>query len=73
MKKKDKNLGEFEAICEDISYDGKGVTHYQGKVVFVSGFFLNEKAIIRLTYERSEFYVGKIIKFATTDINDIVP
>lgn len=62
MKKKDKNLGEFEAICEDISYDGKGVTHYQGKVVFVSGFFLNEKAIIRLTYERSEFYVGKIIK-----------
>ena len=38
MKKKDKNLGEFEAICEDISYDGKGVTHYQGKVVFVSGF-----------------------------------
>ena len=43
MKKKDKNLGEFEAICEDMSFDGKGVTHYQGKVVFVTGFFLNEK------------------------------
>ena len=25
-KKKDKNLGEFEAICEDMSFDGKGVT-----------------------------------------------
>ncbi len=61
-KKKNLNLGEFEAICEDVSFDGKGVTHYQGKVVFVAGFFLGEKAIIRLTYERSEFYVGKIIK-----------
>lgn len=61
-KKRDLNLGEFEAICEDMSFDGKGVTHYQGKVVFVPGFFLNEKAIIRLVYERSEFYAGKIIK-----------
>lgn len=61
-KKQEKNLGEFEAVCENYSYDGKGVTHYEGKPVFVAGFFLEEKAIIRLIYERSEFYVGKIVK-----------
>ena len=74
MKKKvEKNLGEFEAVCEDYSYDGKGVTHYQGKVVFVNGFFLNEKAIIRLTYERSEFYIGKIVKLLTKSPSRIEP
>ena len=72
-KKKDKNLGEFEAICEDMSFDGKGVTHYQGKVVFVTGFFLNEKAIIRLTYERSEFYVGKVVKLISKSPYRIEP
>ncbi len=72
-KKRDLNLGEFEATCEDISFDGKGVTHYQGKVVFVPGFFLYEKAIIRLVYERSEFYAGKIIKIITKSPYRIEP
>lgn len=71
--KKEKNLGEFEATCVDQSYDGKGVTRYNGKVVFVAGFFLHEKALIRLIYERSEFYIGKIVKLIKKSPSRIEP
>ncbi len=71
--KKEKNLGEFEAICEDLSFDGKGITRYHGKVVFVAGFFPHEKAVIRLIYERSEFYIGKIVKLLKKSSQRIDP
>lgn len=72
-KHQEKNLGEVTLICEDLSFDGKGVSHYQNKPVFIPGFFLREKAIVRLVYERSEFYVGKIIKLLEKSPDRIEP
>lgn len=51
---------EFEAVCENMSFDGKGCVHYNGHVGFIPGLIEGEKADIVMTYYTSNQFTGYV-------------
>ena len=51
---------EFEAICENMSFDGKGCVHYKNHVGFIPSLLEGEKARIVMTYYTSNQFTGYV-------------
>ena len=72
-KKKNYDLGTITGICVDYTYDGKGIVKTSTKPVFVDALLLGEKADIKLNFEKSEMFFGKIIKLYNLSDDRIKP
>lgn len=56
MSRRNKKLPDpVEVVIEDLSHDGRGVTHVDGKAVFVFGALKSEKVRIRYTRRTRHF------------------
>jgi len=71
MRQRNKEI--FTAECIDLSSEGKGVTFYDGLIVFVDGLFLHEKADIEIEYYRAGAAYGKIKKLYNPSKDRIQP
>ncbi|MCH5180017.1 MAG: 23S rRNA (uracil(1939)-C(5))-methyltransferase RlmD [Erysipelotrichales bacterium] len=72
-KKKNFDLGTITGTCVDYTYDGKGIVRTPAKPVFVDALLVGEKADIKLNYEKSEMYFGKIVKLHNLSNDRIKP
>ncbi len=72
-KKKTFDLGTIIGTCVDYTYDGKGIVKTATKPVFVDSLLVGEKADIKLNYEKSEMFFGKILKLHNLSQNRIKP
>ncbi len=55
-------MREFEVEVADYGYDGEGVGHLDGKVVFVPYLLKGERALCRVVKEKSSFIQAKLVK-----------
>lgn len=55
-------MKDFEVEITDYGYDGEGVGHLDGKVVFVPYLLKGERALCRATKEKSSFIQAKVVK-----------
>lgn len=60
--------GEFETAIESLSHDGRGVTHVDGKAVFIEGALAGERVKFRYVEKTRKFDVG-----VTTDVLEPSP
>ena len=51
---------EFEAVCENMSFDGKGCVFYNGHIGFIPGLIKGERAKIVMTYYTSNQFTGYV-------------
>ena len=72
MGKVNKHI-EFEAVCENMSFDGKGCVHYNGHVGFIPNLIEGEKANIVMTYYTSNQFTGYVKELLTTSENRVKP
>lgn len=72
-KKKSFNLGTITGTCVDYTFDGKGIVKTPTKPCFVDALIVGENADIKLNYQKSEFYYGKILKLHNLSPNRIKP
>jgi len=64
---------EIQGVCHDYTHDGQGIVRHEGKPIFVEGLFLNEEAIVEITYERQDYSYGKIKKLIKLSPDRITP
>jgi len=64
---------EIQGFCHDYTHDGQGIVRYEGKPIFVDGLFLNEEAIVEITYVRPDYSYGKIKKLIKLSPDRITP
>lgn len=64
---------EFEAVCENMSYDGKGCVHYNGHIGFIPSLIEGEKAKIIMTYYTSNQFTGYVSEYLTKSPNRVKP
>lgn len=56
-------IGEiFDASCEDVSFEGKGVCFVEGKAGFVPSMLPGDEGEIEIEYRRNGVYFGKLKK-----------
>jgi len=67
------SLSSFTGVCVDYTHDGQGIVKNNGKPVFVYGLLLGEEAEIQLTYEKSDYCFGKIVKITKISPDRIQP
>lgn len=72
MNKGTKNK-EFEAVCENMSFDGKGCVHYNNHVGFIPSLLEGEKARIVMTYYTSNQFSGYVKELITTSKDRVKP
>lgn len=72
-KKKNFDLGTITGTCVDYTFDGKGIVKTSTKPVFVDALIVGETADIKLNYEKSAMYYGKITKLHNLSPNRIKP
>ncbi len=66
-------LKEIRGTCVGYSHDGRGIIKDAGKPIFIDGLFLDEEAIVTLTYERSDYAIGKIKQLIKLSPDRITP
>ena len=54
------NKEVITGTCVDLSSEGKGIIKDDGRVIFVDGLFIGEKAEIETQYTRAGVYFGKV-------------
>lgn len=59
-RRKKLNPNPVEATIESLSHDGRGVTHIDGKAVFISGALPNEKVLFTYTNTSRKFDEGRV-------------
>ena len=52
----------FETTVEDLSHDGRGVTHEDGKAVFIHGALPGERVRYRLAARRRKFDIADVVE-----------
>ena len=57
-RKKRLPAGEFEAVIESLSHEGRGVTHIDGKAVFIDGALPGERVMFRYVKRQRSFDNG---------------
>lgn len=72
-KKKNFDLGTITGTCVDYTFDGKGIVKTKTKPVFVDALLVGETADIKLNYQKSEMYFGKILKLHNLSKDRIKP
>ncbi len=63
----------IEATIESLAHDGKGITHTDGKVVFVPGTLPGEEVLYKLTGRRRNFDSGEIVEVLTASPDRVEP
>lgn len=64
---------EFEATCENMSFDGKGCVFYNGHIGFIPGLIEGEKAKIVMTYYTSNQFTGYVKEVIEPSLNRVKP
>lgn len=64
---------ETELVCTDLSDQGFGIGHLDGKTIFVSDLLPNERARIRIIKDKKTFAIGKVIERTVTSSDRIEP
>jgi len=63
----------FEAVIEDLSHDGRGVTTHGEKTVFVHGALPGERVLVRLTDRKRRFDEGETVEVIEPSADRIEP
>lgn len=62
-----------QATIESLAHDGKGITHNDGKVVFVPGTLPGEEVLYKLTGRRRSFDSGTLLEVLTSSPDRVEP
>ena len=65
--------GTFPAVIEDLSQDGRGVTHRDGKAVFIDDALPGETVTFAYTGRHRHFDEGRVAEILTTSADRIEP
>lgn len=63
----------FEATISDLSHDGRGISHINGKTTFISGALPNETIKAQYTNKRSQFDEAKLIEVIIPSPERVTP
>ncbi len=63
----------FEASITGFSHEGRGVAHYEEKVVFVDGALLGERVKVKLTKTHRRFDEGEVIEVIEASPDRVEP
>jgi len=63
----------IEATIESLAHDGKGITHRDGKVVFIPGTLPGEEVSYKLTGSRRNFDSGTLLNVITASSDRVEP
>lgn len=63
----------FLGECRDLSYEGKGVTDFEGRPVFVESMFPGDKGEVEIIYERNHQLYGELRSLKQKSPNRIEP
>lgn len=66
-------MKEFEASITDLSHDGRGVTHIDGKAVFVSGALPGEEVLLRIRKRHRHFDEAEVVELRTRSPHRVEP
>ena len=75
MARRKKRLPQapVEAVIESLSQDGRGVTHIDGKAVFIDGALPNEKVIFKYIGKKRNYDEGKAIEIIDASADRVEP
>lgn len=65
--------GEFETTIESLSHDGRGVTHIDGKAIFIDGALAGEKIEFQYTGKQRNFDEGSVTKIIEASEDRVEP
>ncbi len=65
--------GEFEARVESLSHDGRGVTHIDGKTVFLDGALPGEKVLFEYTGSSRKHDDGRVTEVLEASADRVTP
>ncbi|MGV6816202.1 MAG: 23S rRNA (uracil(1939)-C(5))-methyltransferase RlmD [Thiotrichales bacterium] len=65
--------GEFEAVIESLSHDGRGVTHLEGKAVFIEGALPGEQVSFRYVEKTRHFDAGVVVEVLSASEDRVEP
>ena len=63
----------YELEIESLSHEGRGVAHFEDKVIFVSGALPGERVIADRTFSRTKFEEADVKEVLTPSPNRIAP
>jgi len=66
-----KPLQPVELEIEDLTHDGNGVSHIDGKAIFVSGALPGEKVIAKINSSRSRFFKAQTLEVIHSSENRV--
>ncbi len=64
---------EIKGRCVDYTHDGRGIIRHEGRPIFVDGLFLNEEAVVEITFSKTDFAVARIKQLITISPDRIKP
>jgi len=71
---KDTLVGKtFALVCDDLSYEGKGVAKGDNLIVFVTSMYPGDEGEVTIDYKRNGSYFGHIKKLTTLSKDRITP
>jgi 23S rRNA (uracil1939-C5)-methyltransferase len=62
-----------EVQIESLSQDGRGVTHIDGKAIFIDGALPNERVMFQYTVKRRKYAEGKVIEILEASPDRVEP
>ncbi len=78
-KRRNKSVGEstpapiLTAIIESLDQEGRGVTHVEGKTIFVDGALPNEKVTFRSQYIKPSYEVANVVEVLKQSNQRVTP
>ena len=63
----------YELVIESLSHEGRGIAHFEGKVIFVSGALPGEKVIANRSFSRAKFEEAEVQEVLLSASNRITP
>jgi 23S rRNA (uracil1939-C5)-methyltransferase len=64
---------EVKGVCIDYTHDGRGVIRHEGRPIFVDGLFLNEEALVEITFSKPDYAFARIKQLITLSPDRIKP
>lgn len=63
----------FETVIESLSQDGRGVTHIEGKAMFIDGALPGERVMFRYTSKHRRHDEGKVEEILEPSVDRVIP
>lgn len=73
MQRKRLPAESFPAYVEALTHDGRGLTHKEGKAVFIQGALPGEEVTFKYTHRHSKYDEGKIDEIINASPDRVVP